>query len=267
MLRLLKTSSRFIVLLMVVFLTSVQALAGGQQTNELKTNDITGVLQDAQQKAKDLPLPEKERTGKGRKEAARIIEKFNAPANQARLNKERQRLQDALCVDVPGTPLSKNGGHVQAESDSTMGQVYLFISSSMPLTTLRNYAAMIDRARTGQVIMVLRGFVGGMKKIGPTMKFIGEILKKDPTCDQAGKKCESFQVNIEVDPLLFQRFAIEKVPAVAYLPAGKSDVPDAEPEPLIIAGDAGLDYLLERINREAKTAGLRTLVASLRGRN
>jgi len=34
---------------------------------------------------------------------------------------------------------------------------------------------------------------------------------------------------------------------------------------LVIQGDAGLDYLLEKINREAKSTGLTSLIKKMRG--
>lgn len=69
---------------------------------------------------------------------------------------------------------------------------------------------MIDRAKTSQITMVLRGFVGGMKKAGPTMAFIGDILKKDPACDLNKGRCDSYQVNIQIDPKRFQKFHIDE---------------------------------------------------------
>ena len=86
-----------------------------------------------------------------------------------------------------------------------------------------------------------------------------QFLKKNPGCNLAKGKCDSYQVNIQVDPQLFQRFGIEEVPALAYLPISVDEAEVPQAEPIIICGDAGLDYLLERINQEAKNAGLSTL--------
>ncbi|MBU0908391.1 MAG: hypothetical protein KJ717_02415, partial [Proteobacteria bacterium] len=202
----------------------------------------------------------------------KLMEKFNAQDYQSIMHDEQQRLRERIFKDILTENMPQGEQHLPPETASNSAQLYLFVSSSVPLTTLRNYAAMIDRARTGQVIMVLRGFVGGMKKIRPTMEFISEILKKDPACDfmkgkypTRGHKCDSYQVNIQVDPLLFQRFAIDEVPALAYLPVSENETEGKQAEPLIVNGDAGLDYLLERINREAKSADLNRLVAALRG--
>jgi len=268
MLRILKsiTVMAGAIILLALYLAAVYAFAG-DMTPELKMNDISGILNKAQEKAKELQLPEQDPADAcGRQEAAgKLMEKFNAPDHQAMMRDEQQRLRDTIFKDILTDSMPQGEQHSPPESASTSAQLYLFVSSSVPLTTLRNYAAMIDRARTGQVTMVLRGFVGGMKKIRPTMEFIGEILKKDPACDFIQDKCGSYQVNIEIDPLLFQRFAIEEVPALAYLPVSENETEGKQTEPLIVNGDAGLDYLLERINREAKSADINTLITALRG--
>lgn len=260
-------------ILLALYLAAGHAFAG-DNTPDLKMNDIAGVLQEAQEKAKELQLPEQDQPDAcGCQDAAgKLMQKFNAPDLQAMMRDEQQRLRDTIFKDILTDSMPQGEQHSPPDTASNSAQLYLFVSSSVPLTTLRNYAAMIDRARTGQVTMVLRGFVGGMKKIRPTMEFIGEILKKNPACDfmkdnhpARGHKCESYQVNIEIDPLLFQRFAIEEVPALAYLPVSENETEGKQTEPLIVNGDAGLDYLLERINREAKSADINTLITALRG--
>jgi predicted DsbA family dithiol-disulfide isomerase len=68
--------------------------------------------------------------------------------------------------------------------------------------------------------------------------------------------CRRYQVPIKIDPTLFERYGITRVPAVVY--AGEKDS-------FKIQGDAGLDYLLERINRDAKSTTLAKLINQLRG--
>lgn len=243
------------------------AFADGQPATDLKMNDISGVLDTAQKKAKELKLPDNNQADDcGCRDAVeKVMEKFNSSDFQARMQDEQQRLQGTVFKDILTESLPQSDQDPPALTGSHAEQLYLFVSSSVPLNTLRNYAAMIDQARVGKIIMVLRGFVGGMKKIRPTMEFIGEVLKKDPSCNLAKEKCDSYQVNIQVDPQLFQRYGIEEVPALAYLPTNVEDGEVTQVEPIIIYGDAGLDYLLERINQEAKNAELNTLIAALRG--
>ena len=252
---------------LTLYFAAGPANASDKKTPEVKMNDISGVLNEAQKKAKELQLPDNDQTDDcGCQEATgKLMEKFNAPDFQAKIRAEQQRLQETLFNDILTESSPQGDPNTPAVAQLTPKQLYLFISSSVQLTTLRNYAAMIDRAPSGKIIMVLRGFIDGMKKIRPTMEFIGEILKKDPACDLTKEKCDSYQVNIQVDPLLFQRFAIEKVPALAYLPISEGDAEGKKAEPIIVNGDASLDYLLEQINREAKSADLNTMLAALRG--
>ena len=219
--------------------------------------DINGVLQQAEKKSSEMKEPNNQYDQLGKDAAEELTSQFQSPKYQKEICQEQQRLwqevfKDVLAQVAPNEP--------EGEQDTILKQsrIYLFISSSVPVSTLRSYAAMIDHARADQVVMVLRGFVDGMRKIRPTINFIGEILKKDQDCDFTQEKCESYQANIQVDPMLFQRFSIDEVPALVFLP-------DQQTEPMIIYGDAGLDYLLERINREARDRTLDNLIAALRG--
>lgn len=254
-------------LVIILCFIANQAFADGQSSTDLKMRDVSKVLNTAQEKAEDLQLPENGQADDcGCQEAAgKVMEKFNSPDFQARMQDEQQRLQETMFKDILTQSLPEADQNPITDAQTGSEQLYLFVSSSVPLNTLRNYAAMIDQARAGKIIMVLRGFVGGMKKIRPTMEFIGEVLKKDPACNFTKEKCDSYQVNIQVDPQLFQRYGIEEVPALAYLPSNVDKAEGKQAEPVIIYGDAGLDYLLERINQEAKNAELNTLIAALRG--
>jgi len=133
-------------------------------------------------------------------------------------------------------------------------RIYVFISSSVPVHTLRNYARDFDAIKTSMAVMVMRGFVDGMKKAGPTLGFVRKILVKDPSCD--GRKCEVYRVPVLIDPLLFRKYGINVVPAVVY--AAKGD------ESYALYGDVSLDGALEMINKEAKSSRLDCLVRRLR---
>ena len=55
-------------------------------------------------------------------------------------------------------------------------RIYIFMSSSVPLVTWNNYAKDIDKVRDPNIIMVMRGCIGGCKYIRPTLKFIQNII-------------------------------------------------------------------------------------------
>lgn len=241
---------------------AVKDAFAGEPGKGLELNDISGLLREAEGQAKKLPPPANLQAEAGESTAEALMQQFNAPAYQAKIRDEQQRLQATVFKDFIGEAIP-SGTQPPALARANSERLYLFVSSSVPLATLRAYAATIDRAKASQVTMVLRGFVGGMKKAGPTMGFIGEILKKNPACDLGKGRCDSYQVNIQIDPEQFQRFQIEEVPTLVYLNADDDD--KTPNDPLIISGDASLDALLEQINREEKSPGLQTLIAALRG--
>lgn len=260
MLRLLRQAAvRRIAVALALGLAAGRGLAGEPPGKALTMDDISNVMKQAGDTAKELPPPASNQTAAATKQAESVMEQFNAPAYQAKIHSEQQRLRETV-FHLPEVP------KVEPEQESVGSErLDLFISSSVPLATLRTYAAAIDQAKARQVTMVLRGFVDGMKKAGPTLSFISEILKKDPDCDQTKGKCAMFQADVQVDPERFQRLHINEVPALAYV---QSDQNGGETgEPLVVSGDAGLDALLERINREAKSPGLQRLVAVISGNN
>jgi len=63
-------------------------------------------------------------------------------------------------------------------------------------------------------VVVLRGFVGGARTVAPTGKWIEEVRRVDLTC----QRCEHYNVEVVVDPLIYRALKIEQVPAVAYAP-------------------------------------------------
>ena len=242
------------ILVLIVLLCAGNSFAANKA---LTMPDINGVLQQAEKTSSEIKLQDNQYDQLGKDAAAELTTQFQSPEYQKEICQEQQRLRQEVFKNVLAQ-VTPNEPEDKQDTILKQGKIYLFISSSVPVSTLRSYAAMIDHARAEQVVMVLRGFVGGMKKIRPTMNFIGEILKKNQDCDFTQEKCESYQANIQVDPMLFQRFSIDEVPALVFLP-------DQQTEPMIIHGDAGLDYLLERINREAKDKNLDNLIAALRG--
>jgi len=111
---------------------------------------------------------------------------------------------------------------------------YLVISSSVPEETLRSYMAQIeDLAGNGvEIVPVLRGFVGGMKKIRPTIEFYLKIALKDPSVGLSRDNLRP--VAISVDP-----GAARGVTAVPALKTKDGSC--------TVYGDAPLDFLLGKI--------------------
>ena len=111
---------------------------------------------------------------------------------------------------------------------------YLLISSSVPVETLRTYMAQIEslRKKGVEVVPVLRGFVGGMKKIRPTIEFYLRIALKDPLASLSRDNLRP--VAISVDP--------DAARGVSAVPALKT-----EDGTCTVYGDAPLPFLLGKI--------------------
>lgn len=88
----------------------------------------------------------------------------------------------------------------------------VFASSSIPLETMRAYAQQIE-AFGGAIVM--RGAVGGLKELGPTVDYIMNVLRVDASC--SGVDCDMREVSVLIDPVLFRQAGVSRVPAVAVV--------------------------------------------------
>jgi type-F conjugative transfer system pilin assembly protein TrbC len=157
-----------------------------------------------------------------------------------------RRLNQALGLEAPET-----GALARAALPSTQqGRVpVLFVSSSMPIATLRIYAAQLETARG---VMALRGMPGGLRKVAPMAKLSAEILRVDPGCE--GPACAMRDVQLIIDPIVFRQHGVTRVPALAMIP-GDPTLPYCEREDEsprsahLVLGDAALSGMLEEFAR------------------
>lgn len=144
-------------------------------------------------------------------------------------------------------------------------RVVLAVSSSMPKEVLKRYARDLEKVKG---VMALRGFIGGNKHVKPTAKFVNEVLKKDPDCK--GSDCELYRVGFSVDPIVFSKNNVKRVPALLVL---KGDIPDsycqAEEEVSTskqpVYGAASLLGLLEAYEQETDDQRVNPLIKRLGG--
>ena len=233
-------------------------------------SELDASLDKANKVAETLIIP----ANKSEVDMAMIAEKMNAyyrsPEFQGKLKIETERLKGELFGDasVRFYPDSKTpAARGKLRSDE---RIYVFISSAMPLQTVRNYAASVARLSDPNVTLVMRGFVDGMTKIQPTISFIGSALQRDKSCRPQEGECEMLAASLAVDPLLFRRFGIDRVPAVVYargIRTKDSGLSEGDPENTAnteshtVFGDASLEYLLEQIRRETGSQSLKNLFA------
>jgi len=188
-------------------------------------------------------------------------------AGRDRFATERQamakRLGQALGLEAPEIKAIADAG--PAPTAKSWVPV-LFVSSSMPTSTLRTYAAQLEKARG---VLAFRGMPRGMTKVAPMAKLTAEILRLDPGCE--GPACIMRDVQVIVDPLVFRQHGVTRVPALAMIP-GDPALPYCEREEEspraahIAYGDAALSGLLEEIARLGGKEEVRDAQSRLEGR-
>lgn len=237
--------------------------------------DSIGDMNDRGEKlSKSLTIPANPFTGEGAKRAKETNDFFRSGEFQRRVTAEQERLKREIF-----------GGRIQEyyqgdpEAAATMAgelpaneRVYIFISSSVPRETLRNYVRDVAMLRDPNVKLVMRGLIGGVKYIKPTMRFVSGILLKDPACNPEKRRRERYAAGVNVDPLLFSRYAVKEVPAIVY--ARNVTVLDVEMSEgmernaksgdyYTIHGDVALAYALERFRSETRSTALEALIRLL----
>jgi len=91
-------------------------------------------------------------------------------------------------------------------------------------------------------------------------------------CNHKKDVCEGYAVRVDIDPRLFGKYWIDSVPAVVFTRGvtmqegeGKGCGLEEGVNNYKIFGDAKLSFLLESINREAKSQSLAKVVRALEG--
>lgn len=235
---------------------------GEQMVLELGVADVKGLLDKGEEMSKNYQLPHNPYEAAMKVKAEEVSRYYNSDEFQAKVETQaKQMLESSLGAKVAEYYSDGYDGKKLAflEKDE---RIYVFVSSSMPMHVVRNYASDIAKLGDHRIQMVMRGFIGGMQKIVPTTHFIAESLKKNPGCELAAdNKCEMLSVDFLVDPLLFQRYDINQVPAFVYVKnlvmkntggseGFKSNI-ETVGSHLKLFGDAKLGYILGKIAQES----------------
>lgn len=140
--------------------------------------------------------------------------------------------------------------------------LFIVISSSMPDSDIREYFKAVEGK--SNIRFVLRGMIGGVQKFEPTRKYIEKLVKKNPN-DKDSQ--EVYNVAVEINPKITKRYEIDKVPAIVYVKNydGQADKAEAvkknENEQFWVSyGTATFEYVIEQINKEAKSDWLASLL-------
>lgn len=256
-----------------------------QELTKLDMEEISKIAKRAEEMAANLKVPENRHRPEMQAEAGKLAGEFHSEASQKKLQAETERIKEALFKkwsDQSAVPAEREGADSPQRAGPSQGvppegrylqpdeRIYLFVSSSVPMTTLRNYASDLSRLADPNISMVMRGMIGGMKYVRPTTEFVSKVIVKDANCKVFRERCDAHQVNFVIDPLLFRKYRITRVPAVVYAPRTGATEPDrseglTEPERefYVLYGDASLEYLLETVRRETKSRSLGRAASAL----
>jgi hypothetical protein len=215
---------------------------------------ISTLLEKVKKDADGMSLPTNSHNSAGMKAAQEAFARFQAEPWQQRIEAKKQQLSQRY--------LWPNEGILPSDKErptlSPQEKLYLFLSSSVPITTINTYLATIVGSGS-EIVPVMFGFVGGLSQAKAQGKFFGAILQKDDGCrDQPQERCPRLALTIKIEPLLFQRYGITRVPALVY---------DRGGDVVIVEGDAGLTGLLTRIAEEVKSPGLAGLIKNIQATN
>lgn len=233
---------------------------------------------DGQPHGPDLPAPPPEPLRRRAFEAMR--RRAPAPGLDARARRAAQAGEATMAADRAAMAarlrqaLGLEGSEGRALADAVpnapaSGWVpLLFVSSSMPVATLRAYAVQLERVGG---VLAFRGMPGGLRQVSPMARLSAEILRRDPGC--TGPSCAMRDVQLIVDPLVFRQHGITRVPALSMLP-GDPTRPycerDHEEAPTrarhLVYGDAALTGLLEEYARLGGMEEVRDAQARLAAR-
>lgn len=145
-------------------------------------------------------------------------------------------------------------------------RIYIFVSSSIPKTTLINYAMSMDKLGDPRIMMVLRGCIGGCEKLMPTAAFVQDII--------APSKEEELLAEFIIDPMLFRYYNITAVPTIVFAKGVNTEMDEGSegleenmkgtPNAYAVLGDVSLDYAIDKINKNLSKPNLTLLVKDLR---
>ncbi|AGH49439.1 hypothetical protein G432_08570 [Sphingomonas sp. MM-1] len=169
---------------------------------------------------------------------------------EASLAAERERQAKTLRQALGLEPAEEKALAKASPASAAKGWVpVLFVSSSMPISTLRNYAIQLEKVRG---VMAFRGAPGGLRKMAPMAKLTAQILRLDPGCE--GPNCAMRDVQLIIDPIVFRQHGISQVPALAMIPGDPTQAycerDDESPRAAhVVFGDSALSGMFEEYAR------------------
>mgnify|MGYP001773236303 CR=1 FL=1 len=217
--------------------------------------DVERLQKQVEELQKKMKAPQvKELSPEEKEKLRKQIESLKARSKEWQ---ERLEYKDGRVI------VKQEGKKEEKKEKTSLSQgefIYIFMSSSVPISVWKTYAKNIeDFGLTDKSSLVLRGCIGGCRYIKPTLEFISKVLEIDR--DRQGIKAE-----VWIDPLLFRRFNIQRVPCVVYvrgqelmdntLSAGLEENIKTKGQYFISCGDWSLKYHLEELCKKSGNQNL-----------
>ncbi|WP_343213465.1 type-F conjugative transfer system pilin assembly protein TrbC [Geomobilimonas luticola] len=242
----------------------------------LSVPDLANTLTKADQLAERMTVPKNRNEREMSDLAGTLDSYYHSDEFQLHVLSETERIKTEVFGDKVASYYADKAKQESKGKLTNSERIYVFVSSAMPLQTIRNYAASVARLGDPNITLVMCGFIDGMAKIQPTISFIASVLQRDLSCRPQEGECEMVPASLAVDPLLFRRYQIDRVPAVVYargLKAEDAGLSEGDAKNTTIAdyhtayGDARLEYLLDQIQRETGSQSLAALLSTPANKN
>lgn len=138
---------------------------------------------------------------------------INAQAKSTTFKKQLKNMEDNVLHDKAldwSKSLPSSGVLAQEQRGNLAHDERLFvvISSSMPETLVKTYLSHLEPIAK-DVTFVMRGGIGGVKKIKPTLEWIKRVKMYDSE--------HSYQCQVDINPNITRRYGITKVPALVFV--------------------------------------------------
>jgi conjugal transfer pilus assembly protein TrbC len=201
-------------LLSIVAIFSIVLFISGKVTVAEVTSEDINILKEKAEKEKSKIL-QPEMDPQMMERARRLTDEFFSEEYQKRIQQEIERLKSHGTFKPYVESYEKQRKKKEESYPPRLAgseRLYLFISFSMPEDVIRTY---VEEAEQYGVKLVLRGVPGGFSNLKDGIVKVQRLLLKDPACSH--QDCPSYKTEILIDPFLFKRYRITRVPALVYV--------------------------------------------------
>lgn len=186
---------------------------------------------------------------------------------QSNIEKERKRIVGESKEEMNNLSKLEKGKNNQNNTINFIqkNRIYVFMSESVPIEIWNTYGTYMSDNKLINSSLVLRGCVGGnCEKIKPTADFILSINKHD--------KNHEINPNVIIDPMLFRKYNITRVPCVVYAEDVKTiDLRMSEGNDENFSakniykscGDWSLEYHLRELQKQSNSISLQEMIDNI----